>query len=413
MVKRQGGLPRVALALALALAPLWAAPADARTCCSKLATHLWEATDTLEIGAEPRAFYFGAHVGGGLPSSSASAGEVFEHNLFLGLRPLVNWFPLDKLSFTFEAGLRYKNPGWKENPIPGFSPRLLQALVAYDTSLVSITAGIQAQVFGNAAVLDQRFLGLNLDHKNDWVSLSLFGGLFARHLMRNAADCYWMRYASDTIGWKTVSSAPLQNRMAGVIVGVRKVKPAQLKLLYLYVQPSVAYLESHVWSVSLTGPLWQPYIRFDFEVLAQLKEGGSFLPAAVALLTSRFGKTGKAPRLTVGAANSFGETEERRLAPVLENLSWGMVRRFTLFDGHIFTAQARWPLHEHIKPFADYFFQTPDSSFDHPNDELDLGAWVQINDRYRLRLAYVGMNLAGDFSPSHAFYAELRLIVGS
>lgn len=418
---RTRGPRRRAIVAALALAgvafgavALPARPALARACCGKLASHLYQLGDSFEIGAELRTFYFGVTVGDGLPSSKAQVERVYENNFMLGLRPAFNWFPIDGLTVSLEGEMRFKRPGWEANAVPGLDGRPVYAALAYDAGWLDVTAGVHPQIFGTAAALDQRFLGVSANHKNDWVTLSLFGGVTNRFLMKNAGSCLWMRYASDNIGWKTVSTRLEDNYLVGFITGLRKLKPFSAQLLYLFESPSVEILRSHVVSGFFRGPIVRPYLDFELELLAQIKTSGSFVPGLVGMLRGRLGNASDRPRFAAGAASSFGEREDRRLASVLENLSWGMIRRFSLYNGHVFTLQGVWPYSKHFEPFVDYFIQTFAVSDADLSDELDAGFWVAISDLYRLRLAYVGMNLAGPaYASSHAIYAELRLILGS
>jgi hypothetical protein len=97
------------------------------------------------------------------------------------------------------------------------------------------------------------------------------------------------------------------------------------------------------------------------------------------------------------------------MTSAFENLSYGLIRRFNLFQGHVVRARFAWQVLEYVRVFADYLVAFPHDGLD---DELDVGLWLQLNDLYRLNLAYVGLNLAGEPEASHAVYAEVRIVIG-
>jgi hypothetical protein len=411
----------VAITLAT-LAFLAPSPASARDCPSLLSGHLFQIGDTLELGAEFRAFYFGVSVGEGLPVSPdpmLELGWPWENNVFLGLRTLLYWYPAEGLTFVVEDEIRYRWPGWDGHAVPGLDHRPVSLFVEYETHDLTFTGGLHSFAFGTSAVLDQRFIGLSAQYEHDVFSIELLGGMTARHYMRNAAHSMWMSYMSDTNGWKFTSENLAENFAAGLIFSLRRVvRPYRLQLLYLYSHTSYEHLRSHAVSLHFAGPIWSPYLSFVLEAMVLIDHENHPLPGMVAELRARFGRSANIPSLSVGAASSFLHTipgvdddpaDERRLASVYENLSLGMIRRFNLRQGHIFYTRANWQIIEQVGLFAAYYLNINGVGV---ADELDVGVSLQVNDLYRLSLAYVGMDVAGEPVSSHAIYAEARIIIG-
>ncbi len=416
-------VPKTLLWVALTTLTLChATEARARDCPSLLSGHLFAIGDTLELGAEFRAFYFGVSVGEGLPISPDPMLELdrpWENNVFLGLRTLLYWYPAEGLTIVVEDEIRYRWPGWEERAVPGLDHRPVSLFVEYETRGFLVSAGLQPFAFGTSAVLDQRFIGLAAQYEHEVFSIRLLGGMAMRHLMRNAAHSMWMSYMSDTNGWKFVSQNPAENFAAGMVFRLRRpVRPFRLELLYLYSHTVYKHLRSHAVSLHFAGPIWRPYLSFVLEPLVLIDHENHVLPGVVGLVRARFGRGADRPTLTVGGASSFlhhvPEADEnlddaRRLAAVYENLSLGMVRRFNLRQGHIVFARADWQIIDYVGLFAGYYLNIPGGDL---ADELDVGVALEVNDLYRINLAYVGMDLAGGLDPSHAFYVEARIIIG-
>ncbi len=387
----------------------------ARDCPSLLPGHLFQIGDTLEIGAEFRAFYWGISVGEGLPTSPGPGGEEYpwENNVFLGLRTMLYWYPTDGLTIGLEDEIRYRWPGWDASAVPGLDHRPVQIFIEYETHGFQFTGGLQPFYFGTAAVLDQRFVGLAAQYEHQIFSIRAFGGMTMRHFMRNAANSMWMSYMSDTNGWKFTSQSLTENFAVGMIFSLRRiVRPYRLQLLYLYSHASYEHLRSHALSIHFAGPIWRPYISFVLEPLVLIDHESTVLPGLVAEVRARFGRESNRPTLAVGVASSFlhlaDEDETQRFSAVYENLSLGMIRRFNLHQGHIIYARAKWSIIDHVGLFASYYVALDDEV----SDELDAGVWLQVNDLYRMNLAYVGLNYAGDHDTSHGLYVEARIIIG-
>jgi hypothetical protein len=440
---RRGARRASAWATAAALATALAVPTAAlgRDCPTTCAGHMWSIGDTLELGAELRAFYFGISVGGtngarrpgDLPTARPDtdfrdgqpAERAFENNVLLALRPVLFWYPTDGLTIAVENELRFRWPGWEENVFPGtdfaiagLDARTTSLFLEYEASGVTVTAGLQPFAFGTSAVLDQRFIGLSVAYEHRVFTLAAFGGVTMRHLMRNAGHSMWMTYTSATNGWKFLSNDPSENWAAGLTFSLRNVRPFRLQLLYLFSSPSVTSLQSHVVALHFAGPIVRRFLSFALEPLLFVAPNGpdgdaDVLPGVVAELRARLGDHDLAPDLEIGGASSFlhDHGAERRFVSAYENLSWGLIQRFNLEQGHLLFARARWHPSEHVGLFADYTMAFPDGG-DSLTDELDVGAWLQVNDLYRLRLAYVGINLASSLEPSHGVYAELRVVIG-
>ncbi len=385
----------------------------ARQCPSKLPSHMFQVLDSLELGAEFRAFYFGASVAEGLPSSLDDGTVDFQHNMMLGLKPAAAWYPLDGLTFSVEAEARFAKPGWEEKTPKGFDFRLSQAIAEYDPGDYRITAGLQAFSFGTAALLDQRFVGLSAEYRTKLFNVSLFSGVTSRKFMRSVSNCMWMKYASDNIGWKTMSPRIWNNMVAGLTTSFKGIRPFRLMAMYLLSYPrELETLQSHAFSVEFAGPIVKRYLSFTFDAIGFLDHGNQFLPGFVMEMRARAGKKESAPRFKLGLASSFGESDEHRIMSPYENLSWGLIRRYSLYNGHVAYVGAAWPFVEHVKPFVHYYAQSFKLSSDDFEDELDMGLDLSIGDLYRLRMAYVAINLASDRQTSNAFYAELRIVIG-
>ena len=66
-------------------------------------------------------------------------------------------------------------------------------------------------------------------------------------------------------------------------------------------------------------------------------------------------------------------------------------------------------------PFVTYVvrFQEPSLASANTGDELDAGIEVNLEDLYKLQVAYVAANLAGPHRASHMCFVELRVVLGS
>jgi hypothetical protein len=397
----------------------------ARDCPSLLSGRLFQIGDTLELGAEFRSFYFGAAVGEGLPISPGpdEADYPWDNNVFLGLRALLYWYPAEGLTIAVEDELRYRWPGWEASGVPGLDNRPVSLFIEYETNGITVTGGLQSFYFGTAAVLDQRFLGLSAQLEHEVFSIEVFGGVTMRHFMRNAAHSMWMSYMSDTNGWKYASQDLSENFAIGAIFSLRSVvRPFRLELLYLISEASLEQLRSQAVSLHFAGPIWRPYLSFVLEPLVVIDSDANVFPGVVAEVRARFGSEANLPTLSVGGASSFLHLQDddpaARYNAVYENLSLGMIRRFNLHQGHVLYARAAWQIIDYVGLFAGYYANI-DVAIDPTegrvldvNDELDVGVALQVNDLYRMNLAYVAMNLAGDHDTSHGVYVEARIIIG-
>jgi hypothetical protein len=419
-------------ALACVAAPERAA--WARDCPSTCSGYLFAIGDSLEMCADLRLFYLGIDVGQDLPTSRLDGARDWQNNVFIGLRPLVFWYPADGLTIAIEHEARYRWPGWEENVVPGtdwgvegLDERPTLFFIEYETHGVTMTGGLQPFSFGSSAVLDQRFMGLQVGYEHDVFNIAAFGGLTMRNLMRNATHSMWMSYQSDTNGWKFVSNDPSENWAVGMSFSLKNLRPFRLQLLYLYSSPSYEHLESHGISLHFSGPIMRPYMSFSLEPVVMLMSQGQIsgdldaMPGLVAEVRARFGEGVSAPELLLGVATSFLDDEEHHFASVFENLSWGMIRRFNLRQGDLIRTRFQWQIVEYVRVYADYILAIEHDVSDGSvffEDELDAGLWVQWNDLYRLNLAYVGLNLAreptieGRAEASHGIYAEVRIVIG-
>lgn len=408
--------------------------AEARDCPNTCSGYLFAVGDTLELGGELRAFYLGISVGGvergvrrrgDMPTARLDGHRVFENNVFIGLRPLIYWYPVDSLTIAFEHEMRFRWPGWEENVVPGtdfavagLDHRPTTLFIEWESSGVTATGGLQPFSFGSSAVLDQRFMGARVEYSHRVFNIAAFGGMTMRNLMRNAGHSMWMSYISATNGWKFTSNDPTENWAVGLTFSLKVVRPFRLQLLYLYSNPTAEHLESHALALHFAGSIVPRYLSFMLEPLFLARPTGldgdaDYLPGVMAQLRARLGDHELSPGLTVGGASSFlhDDDQERRFTSIFENLSWGTLQRFNLEQGHLFFTRIEWEPLEQLHLYTAYTLAFPDGTSS-LIDELDAGAWVQVNDLYRLNLSYIGINLASLLEPSHAIYAELRIVIG-
>jgi hypothetical protein len=271
--------------------------------------------------------------------------------------------------------------------------------------------------FGTAAILDQRFIGLLAGYKKAKYGIELFGGVTHRYMMKNAVNCLWMSYLSHTNGWKTADDS-MKNAAAGIILSFRPIPHYRLQLLYLISMPNVDELRSHAWSLYFAGPIIRRYFSFRLETIAFLDAKYHFMPAVILRLNGRLGKCSLAPAASIGLAASFRGSEQHRINSIYENLSWGLIQRFNLFQGNIAFAQISWQALNLRKAklqatlFAHYYAQSLAFTTDNFSDELNVGLQIRFRKLYDLKLAYVGVNLAPSVKSTHFAYAELRIIFG-
>ena len=194
----------------LMLVLVWASPrlAEGRDCPNAAAGYPFLIGDSLELGAEFRAFYFGISVGGldgerrpgDMPTAALDSdwgdGEPaprhFENNVFLGLRPFLNWYATEHLTLAVENELRFRWPGWEERTVPGLDHRWVSLFLEYEGDGLTLTGGVQPFTFGTGAVLDQRFIGVRVEVDRPVYRMATFGGMTMRPLMRNAGNSMWM-----------------------------------------------------------------------------------------------------------------------------------------------------------------------------------------------------------------------------
>jgi hypothetical protein len=389
------------------LCPLHSA---ARDCPSRLRPNQWEPRDLFSIGLELRGFYIGADVGGGLPRSRTAEGWV--NDPAGGLRLLAGLYPLDGLSITGEFDLTVARDVLAEGDELKVRPRVTEALVDYDTERWGVGAGVQTLTLGSGAMLDQRFLALDLRLKTRIATLDLFGGTTNQHLMKSATNCIFVSYTAHTQGWRTIGEGILDSYMAGAILSFKTLQPFTFQLMYLFAWPDVERLRGHGGALALSGPIISQRLSMSIETMWLVDDASVIQPAVLAELRSRpFGGL----RLRLGAATSFGGKAADRFKPVFENLSWGILQRFNLYQGRLAMGRAAYAVNRYFKPFAGYYLRFLEASLDSENtgDELDVGVDFRISDLYTLRAAYIGTNYIGPHQTSHMCYVELRLILGA
>jgi len=382
---------------------------EGRDCPSHLRSNQWEPRDIFSIGLELRSFYIGADVGDGLPRSRTAEG--WENDPASGVRLLAGFYPLDGLSITAEFDLTVAKDVLAEGDELKVRPRATEALVDYDSESWGVGAGIQTFTVGSGAMLDQRFLALDLRLKTRIATLDVFGGATNSYLMKSATNCIFTAYTAHTQGWRTIGDG-LDSFMGGAILSFKTLQPFTLQLAYLFARPDVEHLRGHGATLALSGPIVRQRLSMSIETMWLVDDAQVIKPAVLAELRSRpFGGL----RLKVAAATSFGGEPAERFTPVFENLSWGILQRFNLYQGRLLMGRAAYAVGEHVKPFAGYYMRFLESSLDSENtgDELDAGVDLKISDLYTLRAAYIGANLVGPHVTSHICYLELRVIIGA
>ncbi len=411
LLRSDGQAPACAT-LTLVAALLLSTPVQARDCPSKLPAHLWEVTDSLSIGAEVRAFYVGMDVGDDLPISAKSAGS-WDNAFMAGLRTSLLWTPFEDWSLTWEGEARYKRPGWSNSAVRGLDGRLWQLYVGFDHAPWEVSAGLQIMNFGMSSMLDQRFVALRADFKADLFSVGAFGGVTMEQMTRNSTNCLWVRYTSATTGWRVLSH-DLDNLVAGATFTWKGFRPWRFQSMYLWSRPALEAQRSHALVAWFGGPLIPRYVTLDLEpavvITADEKVMGSLVGEVRVTLPQVLDS---APVLRLAAGSAFGYSQEQRFMPVYENLSWGYLKRYSLYEGHLFQARLDWDATEWLRPSARYVAQTFDFSSQLTSDEMDAGIELNLHEVYWLVLSYVGLNLVGPNAPSHGFYAELRVVFGA
>ncbi|GEM_PF-4208664 len=385
--------------------------ASARDCPSKLPAQLWDVTDTLSIGAELRGFYVGMKPGDGLPIS-ASEKESWDSMFLAGLRTSLLWTPFEDWSLTWEGEARYKNPGWENRPVPGLDGRLWQLYVAYDGRPVSAAAGLQIVNFGMSSIIDQRFIAARVDYSGDLFSIGMFGGATMEFLTRNASNCLWVRYTSATTGWRTLSH-DLDNFVAGAQFSYKGLRPWRAQALYLWAYPSMEHHRSHALVGNFGGPIVRKSISMDIEPALLLDHQNRVMGSVTGEVRWHIPIFSVPPLLRLAAASAFGYSASAPFAPVYENLSWGLLKRYSLFEGHLFQGRLEWNPREWVRPTVRYVAQTFNFTKEQSSDELDAGVEFKIAEPYWLLLSYVAMNVVGPHQPSHGVYFEARAVLGA
>jgi hypothetical protein len=367
-----------------------------------------EITDTFTFGAELRTFYVGLKVGEGLPYS----GDKDQDHLFMaGLRLALNWYPLEELSVHVQGEGRYKYPGWDSEPIPGFRVRPWVGYVSWTPEPVDLRAGLMVKDFGTGALLDQRVLGLDTAWHVGPVDIGVFGGVTTEEFQRSGTNCLWIHHTSMTAGWRTLSHG-LNNVMAGTTVTLTTLQRGHLSFLYLLAWPEWEHLRSHSLAMSLTAPLIRRILNVNVEPMVLVNHDQQVFPALLAVFRFRLDLWGKESILRLGMASSLLHEEDRRMTPVFESLSWGFLKRYSLYEGHLGMIRFHWPVTRQVQPFVHYHLATSDFTGSGTTDELDAGVEVHVGDWLRMVCSYAGLHLAGRDQASHGLYFEARIVAG-
>jgi hypothetical protein len=386
--------------------------------------HPYQLSEKLSLGAELRLFYIGMDFGDGMPLSEVV--DDFDNALLLGTRLSLNWYPTDFLTIVLEPEFRYKSRGWEE--WDGFNRRLWQGFLAFDFGRFQTTLGMQLFSFGQGAALDDRFLGASFGFDHKKVGFSVFGGLTYDGLRRSGTNCLFEEYTSTTAAWKTISHNLGENFAVGATFSLKVLRPWRMILLYLLSFPHFEHLRSHTIALDVGGPLKPQVASLHLEPLLFIDDQAKVMLGLVGDLRLHLHFLGKEPLLRIGAASSFLDTPEQRLRPVFENLSWGFLKRYSLYHGFIGMARLDWTFEVKgkralatLKPFAHYYIQRFDfkkhsqktNELLYLTDELDAGIAIGVNRLYNFVVAFVGLNLASDYEePSLGAYVEARIVFG-
>ena len=369
----------------------------ARNCPSNINSNLHEINDYVEFGDELRLFYFGIDNNG-----------TFESSYLSGLKLLLNIYPTENLAIVGEIDLRYKNTGWYDDISKDFKFRLNQAFLEYDNGNFSITPGIQFFTFSSAAVLDQRFMGLSAGYNNPYLELNLFAGTTKKDMMKSSINCLWQRYNDENDSWRIISGN-MKNIAAGLSLSVKKLNPYFLQSLFLLSKTEIEQQKSLSFSIAGGGPIIKRKLSFTGDLIAFWNYDNYFLPGVVVQITgSPFGYD--MPILKTGVAKSFRYTDQYRLSPVFENLTWGIIKRYSIHNNNIVYSELDWQINDKIKPYVHYYYQTDDFNNGKKSNETDAGFILRVFDKYSFNVAYVGLDLFDNKRLQNAFYFETRLI---
>jgi hypothetical protein len=388
---------RLALAVVL-LAASAPGRADARDCASCLESHLWEPLDHLALGAELRAFYVGGFVGGGLPKSDPL--NPWNNDPAGALRISIGFHPKPALSVIAEGEV--SSAGSYARPTEGY--------IEYAPERWAVRGGLQTITFGSGALLDQRFVALDLKLKTRFLDAEVFGGVTNRLLEKSAQNCLFVGYTAHTQSWRYLPTE-LDNAATGAVLSTAALDPFDLRALYLLSWPSLPELRSHSAALSFSGPIVGDKLTFTLEPMLLVDAQRDVLPALLVELRSR---PIRGLHLRAGAAMSFRRGDGLALSPVYENLSWAPLQRFNLHQGRLVAAEASYRVHRFVRPFVGYSFRFWNGSPSSPDtgDELRGGVELRISELYRLSLSYNAVNLAGPNRTSHLGMAELRVVLG-
>ncbi len=395
----------------------------AKDCPSKLPSHVVQATDWLEVGAELRSMTVGMVPGDAL--SSPPPDDDFDLAELAGVKLLAYAYPTDSLTLVLEPEIRYKHPGWEDEAIPGLWPlRFNQALAEYDFGKAKVTAGIQNIAWGTGAILDARLIGMSVDYSSKAFAVGLFGAVAKDSMLRNSDVCLWRRYAGGKGWWRHVTDTPSENRVAGASFSLKLLKPWKIKgLVYVAsltgdtpggeggrgdLEPED--LSGTFASMNVTAPIVSRRASFSLEPLLSV-QGDETRVATVGLLRLTPFDGRHSPRGRFGVAATF---TDGFVAPAMEGLSWGYLRRYSVHDGQLGTFRMKWPLSDEVDLRLDYQIALADDWSDALGDELDAGVELAPwDERYRVTFAFAALDLAGPLESSLGGYVELRLIAGA
>jgi hypothetical protein len=421
------GLPLLPAGTSLVALLLATSSAAGRECRSSLLSHLWELGDHLGVGAEYRLQYLGTELGEGFLRSGTDQAERWGGEAFFGgMKILAALYPTADLSLILEV----QGPG----------PWLSQAFAELARGDLTLTGGVQSIRFGSGALLDQRFAALDVRLRLGRASVEAFAGTTSSDLMRSCRSCLLAETLAHTQGWKVVGPGHMESMAAGVLacLGGGAGATGRLGGMLLLSWPDLEELRSLAAALMLRAPrlLGRLWIELEPMVLANARQ--ELLPAGLMLLRSRpveeldltLGmalalRRGGGPPWPPGTFEGDGWADPtevaaavraHRFAPVYENLSWGMIQRFGLFQGRLLMGRASYQgLGRIFDPFVTYVvrFQEPSLASANTGDELDAGIELNLKDLYKLQVAYVAANLAGPHRASHMCFVELRVVLGS
>ncbi len=383
--------------------------ASAKECPSALAANLYDIEGAdLSLGGELRGVYTY------LNQADATLPTPERDNLHRGaafLRGMLEWYPLDELTFTIVPEVRILPDAncaydYWEYPVV---PLLREALVEYDQETVRVAAGRQNLVFGSQAALDAYFDSAEVEVRIPPVSIAAFGGVLAPELAREYLTCEFASYYEERGSWKRLcETAYGDDYTVGGWIGLKALKPWTLKAIYFYQKTLDETLDAHVASLFGSGPIVGP-LSLELEFLNMVKIADTtYLPAFTAALFLSIADVDA----RLGYAGAFRTTDTERFTPVFEAFHLGERQRYSLYGGHTKYVSVKYKpaWSSPVGALAGYYLHSREVDTVPDSDEIDGGFTIDITPKYRFWVVYSALDLVGDLPVAHGLRVEARII---